>query len=136
MKSAAVPLSPAVHGRLAAGHVGVAAGAAAGRRRAQISILRDTETELLFKDISRPLIKAAGLDPNSVTVVLLNDPEINAFVATGQTVYIQSGLLIAADNANQLQGVIAHELGHIAGGHSIRIQRGREARRPRSASRP
>jgi predicted Zn-dependent protease len=91
---------------------------------AQISNLRDTETELLFKDVSRPLIQAAGLDPNNVTIVLLKDPEINSFVATGQTVYVQSGLLIAADNVNQLQGVIAHELGHIAGGHSIRIHEG------------
>ena len=88
------------------------------------SVLRDTETEALFRDASRPLIEAAKLDPNSVKVVLLNDPEINAFVATGQTVYIQSGLLEAADNVNQLQGVIAHELGHVAGGHSIRIGEG------------
>jgi predicted Zn-dependent protease len=88
------------------------------------SVLRDSETELLFKDISRPLIQAADLDPNSVNVVLLNDPEINAFVATGQTVYIQSGLLLAVDNVNQLQGVIAHELGHVAGGHSIRLEEG------------
>ena len=88
------------------------------------SVLRDSETEALFKDISRPLIQAANLDPKSVNVVLLNDPEINAFVATGQTVYIQSGLLVAADNVNQLQGVIAHELGHVAGGHSIRIYEG------------
>ena len=91
------------------------------------SILRDSETELLFKDISRPLIEAAGLDPNSVKVVLLNDPEINAFVATGQTVYIQTGLVQAIDNVNQLQGVIAHELGHVAGGHSIRLQEGARA---------
>ena len=88
------------------------------------SVLRDSETELLFADISKPLIKAAGLDPRSVRVVLLNDPEINAFVATGQTVYIQSGLIQAVDNVNQLQGVIAHELGHVAGGHSIRLQDG------------
>jgi predicted Zn-dependent protease len=88
------------------------------------TVLRDSETELLFKDISRPLIQAAKLDPDSVNVVLLNDPEINAFVATGQTVYIQSGLLVAADNVNELQGVIAHELGHVAGGHSIRLQSG------------
>jgi predicted Zn-dependent protease len=88
------------------------------------SVLRDSETELLFKDVARPLIKAGGLDPNSVQVVLLNDPEINAFVATGQTVYVQSGLVEAADNVNQLQGVIAHELGHVAGGHSIRLQEG------------
>jgi len=88
------------------------------------SVLRDSETELLFADISKPLIKAAGLDPKSVRVVLLNDPEINAFVATGQTVYIQSGLIQSVDNVNQLQGVIAHELGHVAGGHSIRLQEG------------
>ena len=96
---------------------------AAARPAAAQSVLRDSETELLFRDISRPLITAAGLDPKSTNVVLLNDPEINAFVATGQTVYIQSGLLVASDNVNQLQGVIAHELGHVAGGHSIRMAR-------------
>ena len=91
------------------------------------SVLRDSETELLFKDVARPLVQAAKLDPNSVNVVLLNDPEINAFVDQGQTVYIQSGLLQSADNVNQLQGVIAHELGHVAGGHSIRLQEGAKA---------
>ena len=97
---------------------------AAARPAAAQSVLRDSETELLFRDISAPLITAAGLDPKATNVVLLNDPEINAFVATGQTVYIQSGLFVASDNVNQLQGVIAHELGHVAGGHSIRIQGG------------
>jgi predicted Zn-dependent protease len=97
---------------------------AAAQPAAAQSVLRDSETELLFRDISSPLITAAGLDPKSTQVVLLNDPEINAFVATGQTVYIQSGLLLAADNVNQVQGVIAHELGHVAGGHSIRMQSG------------
>ena len=88
------------------------------------SVLRDSETEPLFRDISKPLIEGAKLDPKSVNIVLVNDPEINAFVATGQTVYIHSGLLVAADNVNQVQGVIAHELGHVAGGHSIRIYEG------------
>jgi predicted Zn-dependent protease len=87
-------------------------------------ILRDSETELLFHQISTPLIEGAGLDPNSVKVVLLRDSQINAFVAQGQVVYIHSGLLTTADNANQLQGVIAHELGHVAGGHAIRIYEG------------
>jgi predicted Zn-dependent protease len=97
---------------------------AAARPAAAQSVLRDSETELLFRDIANPLITAAGLDPKSTEVVLLNDPEINAFVATGQTVYLQSGLLVAAGNVNQVQGVVAHELGHVAGGHSIRIQGG------------
>ena len=88
------------------------------------SVLRDTETELLFKQMSTPLIVAAGLDPRAVNVVLLNDPEINAFVATGQTVYVQSGLLEATDNVNQLQGVIAHELGHVIAGDAIRSGEG------------
>ena len=92
------------------------------------TVLRDTETELLFAKASEPMIRAAGMDPKHVKVVLLNDPEINAFVATGQTVYLQSGLIFAADNVNQVQGVIAHELGHVQGGHSIRIYQGmREA---------
>ena len=87
-------------------------------------ILRDTETELLFREMSVPLIKAAGLDPRSVKVVLLGDPSINAFVSQGQTVYLQSGLIDAADNVNQVQGVVAHELGHVVAGDSIRAGQG------------
>ena len=87
-------------------------------------VLRDTETEAMFKDMARPLIVAGKLDPNSVQIVLLNDPEINAFVAKGQIVYVQSGLLEAADNVNQLQGVVAHELGHVIAGDSIRSESG------------
>jgi predicted Zn-dependent protease len=90
------------------------------------SVLRDTETELLFKQMSTPLVEAAGLDPHSVNVALLNDPEINAFVATGQTVYVQSGLLEATDNVNQLQGVVAHELGHVVAGDAIRSGQGQK----------
>jgi len=82
-------------------------------------ILRDAETEALFKDMSRPMIVAAGLSPANVQVVLIQDDSINAFVAGGQTVYIHSGLIQAADNANEVQGVIAHELGHIADGHVV-----------------
>lgn len=88
------------------------------------SVLRDAETEALFKDVAKPLILAAGLTPASVQVILVGDPEINAFVAGGQNVFIFSGLIENADNVNQLQGVIAHELGHIAGGHNVRFGEG------------
>jgi predicted Zn-dependent protease len=91
------------------------------------SILRDAETEAFFKEISEPLIKAAGLDPANVEIVLINDKSINAFVAGGQTVYIHSGLIDAASTANEVQGVIAHELGHIEGGHVIRYSEGASA---------
>ncbi|MFN3945334.1 MAG: M48 family metalloprotease [Allosphingosinicella sp.] len=88
------------------------------------SILRDAETEAVLRDMSKPLIEAANLRPEDVNLVLIHDPSINAFVATGQNVYIHSGLITSADNANEVQGVIAHEIGHIAGGHSIRIGEG------------
>ncbi|MCU0729015.1 MAG: M48 family metalloprotease [Sphingopyxis sp.] len=82
-------------------------------------ILRDAETEALLNDMAEPLIRAAGMRPADVRMVLINDRSINAFVAGGQIVYLHSGLITEADNANQVQGVIAHELGHVAGGHVV-----------------
>ncbi len=83
------------------------------------SILRDAETEALLRDMSAPLIEAAGLDPKNVDIVLIGDSSINAFVAGGQAVYLNTGLIGEANSANEVQGVIAHELGHITGGHVI-----------------
>ena len=88
------------------------------------SILRDAETETLLADMTAPLITAAGLRPADVKVVLVNDDSINAFVAGGQIVYVHSGTLQAAKTANEVQGVIAHELGHITGGHVSLAGRG------------
>lgn len=83
------------------------------------SILRDAETEALFHDMATPLVSAAGLDPRNVDIVLVGDPAINAFVAGGQAVYLHSGLIDAADSVSEVQGVVAHELGHVTGGHAI-----------------
>jgi predicted Zn-dependent protease len=91
------------------------------------SILRDAETEVLLHDMATPLIRAAGLDPRNVSVVLIGDQSINAFVAGGQAVYIHSGLINEAGSALEVQGVIAHELGHITGGHVISDGGSREA---------
>ncbi len=98
--------------------------AIAARPAAAQSILRDAETEALFRDMAKPIVAAAGLRPEDVQVVLIHDKSINAFVAGGQIVYIHSGLLAAADDANEVQGVIAHEVGHITGGHIIRMGEG------------
>ena len=88
------------------------------------SILRDAETERLLQDMVDPLAEAAGLGAGQVDVVLVNDNSINAFVAGGQRIFIHTGLIAAADTANEVQGVLAHELGHITGGHIIRHQEG------------
>jgi predicted Zn-dependent protease len=96
----------------------LAAGLSLNTAAAQ-SILRDAETEALFRDMANPLVKAAGLDPRNVDVALVGDRSINAFVMNGQVVYLNAGLIEVADSANQVQGVIAHELGHVTGGHAI-----------------
>ena len=84
------------------------------------SILRDAETEQFLSDISAPMAVSAGLSPGALKLYIINDSEINAFVATGQAVYINSGTIQRSDNANELEGVIAHELGHIEGGDAVR----------------
>jgi predicted Zn-dependent protease len=85
------------------------------------SVLRDAETEQLLLDMAAPLIEASELEPGNVELVLINDGSINAFVAGGQAVYVHTGLINEAETANEVQGVLAHELGHITAGHVIRF---------------
>jgi predicted Zn-dependent protease len=84
------------------------------------SILRDAETEQFMEQISAGMAKSAGLAPGALKLVLVGDSSINAFVAGGQIIYINSGTIEQSDNYNELQGVIAHELGHIEGGDAVR----------------
>jgi predicted Zn-dependent protease len=84
------------------------------------SILRDAETESFMEEISAGMAKSAGLSPGALKLVLVGDNSINAFVAGGQMIYINSGTIEQSDNYNELQGVIAHELGHIEGGDAVR----------------
>lgn len=91
------------------------------------SILRDAETEAFFRDVAKPLAEAGGVDTRSLQIVLIGDPTINAFVSGGQNIFFHSGMIAAADNVNQLQGVMAHELGHITGGHNVRFSEGASA---------
>ncbi len=87
-----------------------------------ISFIRDAETEGDIRLFVTPIFAAAGLDASAVHIYLVNDPRINSFVAGGQNVFINTGLLLRSENPNQVIGVIAHETGHIAGGHLLRSQ--------------
>jgi predicted Zn-dependent protease len=90
----------------------------------RISFIRDAEVENTIRVYATPLFVAAGLDPSAIQVHLVNDRSLNAFVANGLNMFINTGLLIRADNAGQVIGVIAHETGHITGGHLARIRDG------------
>ncbi len=84
------------------------------------SVIRDVEIENTLKEYATPIWQAAGIDPDSVHVIIINDPTLNAFVAGGQNIFFHTGLLQATDNPEQLIGIIAHETGHISGGHLVR----------------
>lgn len=82
-----------------------------------IALIRDQEIETTLKEYSFPIFDAAGLTPESVRFFIVNSPEINAFVAGGSNIFINTGLIMATKNPAMLIGVIAHETGHISGGH-------------------
>ena len=107
---------------IVAGAVAIAATAPPARAQSgeQLALIRDTEVEAIIRTFGTPLWKAAGLEPSSVRVILVNDRSLNAFVAQGQTLFINTGTLIRSESANQLMGVMAHETGHMAGGHLSR----------------
>jgi predicted Zn-dependent protease len=85
------------------------------------NLIRDAEIEGLLRLYSRPIFKAAGINPDAVKVYVIADPSINAFVAGGQRVFIHTGLITRSDLPNQVIGVLAHETGHIAGGHLAKM---------------
>ena len=89
--------------------------------RAQgLSLIRDSEIETTIRGWADPIFAASGLDPAAVRILLVNDPALNAFVAGGQNVFLNTGLLMATESPGQAIGVIAHEAGHISGGHLAR----------------
>lgn len=91
----------------------------AGAQR--LSFIRDAEIENTIRTYAAPLFLAAGLEPSDVRIYLVDDRSLNAFVAGGQRLFINTGLIMRSTHAGQVIGVIAHETGHIAGGHLSRL---------------
>lgn len=86
------------------------------------TLIRDAEIESLLKEWSANVIRASGMSPDQVRIVIIQDPSLNAFVAGGPNIFLHTGLIEKTDNPGELIGVIAHELGHIAGGHLTRTR--------------
>jgi len=92
-----------------------------GGRKESVAVIRDAETETLLRTYADPLFRAGGLDPGLVRIILINDPAINSFVSTGNRMFINTGLIEQADSAVELIGVMAHETGHVIGGHLSKL---------------
>lgn len=91
-----------------------------------LSIIRDTEIENALRRWGEPIFQVAGLNPDSVNLILVDNDEINAFVAGGSNIFMFSGLIEKADYVDEVIGVMAHETGHIVGGHLVATRRAME----------
>jgi len=90
----------------------------------QLNLIRDTEIEEILHEDADPIFRAAGIDPKATHIYLVGDSDMNAFVAGGQNLFLNTGLITRAKSPNQLIGVMAHETGHMAGGHLARSGQG------------
>jgi predicted Zn-dependent protease len=95
---------------------------AQGRKPSGPPIIRDAEIEQLLREYTQPVLRAAGLAKQNIRIIIINDRSFNAFVADGRRIFINAGALMEAETPNQVIGVLAHEAGHIAGGHLARLR--------------
>lgn len=98
----------------------------------RLSPVRDAEIEELMRDYATPLMRAAKVDPTAVQIVLIRDMSFNAFVSGGRRIFINLGAIVESKTPNQLIGVLAHEIGHIAGGHLSALREKLDAAQSRS----
>jgi predicted Zn-dependent protease len=87
-----------------------------------LPIIRDAEIEQLLRDYSAPILRAAGLSNQNIHIVIINDPAFNAFVMDGRRIFINTGALLQCETPNEVIGVLAHETGHIVGGHLAKMR--------------
>src|ERR1700693_28706 len=85
-------------------------------------VIRDTEAEQLLRDYTRPILRAAGLEKQNIQAVIINDGTFNAFVAEARRIFVNYGAIMQSEPPNQLIGVLAHETGHLAGGHLSKMR--------------
>jgi predicted Zn-dependent protease len=111
-------LAAATAAAVAVGHIP----AAHAQQPKGLPVIRDAEIEELLRDYTRPILRAAGLSQQNIEVVIINDTTFNAFVADGRRIFVNLGALYEAETPNQIIGVLAHETGHIAGGHLARMR--------------
>jgi predicted Zn-dependent protease len=87
-----------------------------------LGVLRDTESEQLLRDYTRPILRAAGMEKQNIQMVIINESAFNAFVADGRRIFVNYGAVMQSETPNQIIGVMAHETAHLAGGHLSKLR--------------
>ena len=85
-----------------------------------ITLLRDADIEYSLTQVASPVLRAAGLSPARVKILVVDDSTLNAFVLSNDVIFLNYGLIARLNSAEMLQGVIAHEAAHIVNGHITR----------------
>src|ERR1700675_2490639 len=85
-------------------------------------VIRDTESEQLLREYTRPILRTAGLEKQNIQIVIINESVFNAFVADGHRIFVNYGAMMQSETPNQIIGVMAHETGHLAGGHLAKMR--------------
>src|SRR6202171_1467624 len=85
-------------------------------------VIRDTESEQLLREYTRPILRTAGLEKQNIQIVIINESVFNAFVADGRRIFVNYGAVMQSETPNQIIGVLAHETGHLAGGHLAKLR--------------
>src|ERR1700674_1263278 len=85
-------------------------------------VIRDTESEQLLREYTRPILRTAGLEKQNIQVVIINESVFNAFVADGRRIFVNFGAIMQSETPNQIIGVMAHETGQLAGGHLAKMR--------------
>jgi predicted Zn-dependent protease len=87
-----------------------------------LPVIRDAESEQLLREYTAPILRAAGLAQQNIHPVIINDRSFNAFVVDAKRIFVNAGALVDSKTPNQIIGVLAHETGHIAGGHLSKLR--------------
>ena len=87
-----------------------------------LRVLRDTESEQLLREYTRPILRAAGMEKQNIQMVIINESVFNAFVADGRRIFVNYGAIMQSETPNQIIGVMAHETAHLAGGHLSKLR--------------
>src|SRR5258706_9431427 len=85
-------------------------------------VIRDTEAEQLLREYTRPIVRSAGVEKQNIQIVIINESVFNAFVADGRRIFVNYGAMMQSETPNQIIGVMAHETGHLAGGHLSKMR--------------
>lgn len=83
-------------------------------------VVNDPEVQAYINRVGQKLLTGVEKVEFPYTFKVVKDDSINAFAIPGGHTYVNTGLIKAADNEDELAAVMAHEINHVVARHSTR----------------